>query len=573
MISRRHILQSTAGVTAAATALAQTPPSKGNVTKYAYKSTKNFPGSTYDYWVYVPGHPAPPTGYALMVLFDGGGFVNETGRFKAAEVFDKLIAAGEMPPSVGLFINPGVTPPMDPNTQMGRFNRSYEYDSLGDRNAKFLIEEILPELAKLHKITEDPNLHGIGGSSSGAIAAFTVAWNRPNTFRRVLSYIGSYVNLRGGDNYANIVRMTEPKPLRVFLQDGSGDLNIFAGNWWLANQALSSALEYAGYESTFVKGTDGHNSNHQSRIFTESLQWLWANWKQPIVASKGTGKSERHFATEFLDPAHDWEEMSKGHGFTEGPAVDKDGNVYFTDVRADKIHKIDHASGNVSLFKDQSGGANGLMFGSDGRLYACQNKKRQIIAIHADGSEDVLATDVASNDLVVNAKNEVWWTDPPGHRIWFTDGKGTKRVVHEGLEFPNGIILSPDQGMLMCVDSRSRWVWSFQVQPDGSLANGEAFYHLETWDNDSQSQGDGLTMDTDGHLYVATRLGIQICDQPGRVVAILNNPQLMQPSNCCFGGPNLDYLYTTNREKVFRRKLHRKGLRSWPPLKPARPSL
>ena len=111
------------------------------------------------------------------------------------------------------------------------------------------------------------------------------------------------------------------------------------------------------------------------------------------------------------------------------------------------------------------------------------------------------------------------------------------------------------------------------MQPDGSLANGEAFYHLETWDNDSQSQGDGLTMDTDGHLYVATRLGIQICDQPGRVVAILNNPQLMQPSNCCFGGPNLDYLYTTNREKVFRRKLHRKGLRSWPPLKPARPSL
>ncbi len=569
MLSRRHILQATA----TATALAQTTAYKGNVTKYAYKSAKNFPGSTYDYWIYVPGIPAPPIGYALMVFFDGGGFINETGRFKAAEVFDKLIAAGDMPPTLGLFINPGVMPPLDPNTQMARFNRSYEYDGLGDRNAKFLLEEILPEVAKLHKITDDPSLRGLGGSSSGAIAAFTVAWNRPDSFRRVLSYIGSYVNLRGGDGYADLVRKTEPKPLRIFLQDGSSDLNIYSGSWWLANQALATSLEYSGYDVRFDRGTDGHNSNHSSRIFVESLQWLWANWKQPIVASKGTGKSERHFVTEFLDPAHDWQEMSSGHGFTEGPAVDKAGNVYFTDIPENKIHKIDHATGKVTLFKADTGGCNGLMFGADGRLYAAQNRKRQIIAIKPDGSEDVLATDTNSNDLVVNARNEVWWTDPPGHRIWFSDGKGAKRVVHEGLDFPNGIILSPDQSMLMCVDMRSRWVWSYQVQPDGSLANGQAYYHLETWDYDSQSMGDGLTMDTEGHLYVASRLGIQICDQPGRVVAIINNPQLLQPSNCCFGGPNLDYLYTTNRAKVFRRKLRRKGLYSWSPLKPPRPGL
>ena len=569
MLSRRHLLQASA----AATALAQTPSPKGTVTKYGIKSVKNFPGATYDYWVYVPSVPAPATGYALMVFFDGAGFINETGRFKSADVFDKLIASGDMPPTLGLFINPGVLPPLDPTTQMARYNRSYEYDGLGDRNAKFLIDEVLPEVAKLHKITSDPSLRGIGGSSSGAIAAFTVAWNRPDSFRRVLSYIGSYVNLRGGDGYADIVRKTEPKPLRVFLQDGSADLNIYSGSWWLANQTLASALEYSGYETMFAKGTDGHNSNHSSKIFVESLQWTWLNWKQPIVASKGSGKSERHFVTEFLDPAHDWEEMSSGHGFTEGPAVDKDGNVYFTDVRADKIHKIDHASGKVSLVKDQSGGANGMMFGGDGRLYLCQNKKRQIVAMKPDGTEDVLATDVSSNDLVVNAKNEVWWTDPPGHRIWFTDGKGTKKVVHEGLDFPNGVILSPDQSLLLCVDMRSRWVWSFQVQPDGSLANGQAFYHLETWDYDSQSGGDGLTMDVEGHLYVATRQGIQVCDQPGRVVAIFNNPQNLQPSNCCFGGPNLDYLYTTNREKVFRRKIRRKGLRAWSPLKPPRPGL
>lgn len=569
MISRRLLIQTGA----ATAALAQTAGAKGTVTKASHKSTKYFPGAVHEYWVYVPGVAAPAGGYALMVFQDGAGFIGETGRFKAAEVFDRLIAAGDMPPAVGVFVQPGVMPALNPETQQARFNRSYEYDGLGDRYVKYLHEELLPEVSQSTPLTSDPNLRGIGGSSSGAIAAFTAAWQRPDLFRRVLSYIGSYVNLRGGDVYHDLVRKTEPKPLRVYLQDGSSDLNIYSGSWWMANQALALSLEYSGYEVRFDKGTDGHNSNHSSRVFVESLQWLWANWKQPIVASKGNPKSERHYVTEFLDPAADWEEMSAGHGFTEGPAVDQDGNVFFTDVRNDKIHRIDHASGKVTVFKEASGGANGMMFGGDGRLYACQAKKRQIIAIHPDGKEDVLATDVGSNDLVVNAKNEVWWTEPAQHKIWFTDGKGGKRTVQEGLDFPNGIILSPDQSQLMCVDMRSKWVWIWQVQPDGSLVNGEPFYHLETWDTDAQSGGDGMTIDTEAHLYVATRLGIQICDAPGRVVAIINNPQNLQPSNCVFGGPGLDYLYTTNREKVFRRKLRRKGLRSWSALKPPQPRL
>ena len=569
MISRRTLIQTGA----ASAALAQTAASKGIVTKASFTSTKLFPGSVRDYWVYVPAMAAPDGGYALMVFQDGAGFIGETGRFKSADVFDRLIAAGDMPPTVGVFIQPGVMPALNGDTQQARFNRSYEYDGMGDRYVRFLHEELLPEVGKLHKITSDPNLRAIGGSSSGAIAAFTAAWNRPDLFRRVLSYIGSYVNLRGGDWYHDIVRKTEPKPLRVYLQDGSSDLNIYSGSWWMANQTLALSLDYAGYEVRFDRGTDGHNSNHSSRVFVESMQWLWANWKQPIVASKGNPKSERQYITEFLDPASGWEEVSSGHGFTEGPAVDKDGNVFFTDVRQDKIHKIDHASGKVTLFKEQSGGANGLMFGADGRLYACQNKKRQIIAINPDGREEVLATDVGSNDLVVNEKNEIWWTEPAQHKIWYTDGKGSKRVVDEGLDFPNGIVLSPDQSLLICVDMRSKWVWSFQMMPDGSLANGQAFYHLETWDYDTQSGGDGMTMDTDAHLYVATRLGIQICDAPGRVVGIINNPQNLQPSNCVFGGPGLDTLYSTNREKVFRRKMRRKGLRSWSTLKPPQPRL
>ncbi len=573
-MTRRTLLASSASLAAA-----QSPAPAGNVppgkvTTAKFTSSKLFPGTTRDYWVYVPAQPAPASGYALMVFQDGGGFINEKGAFKSAAVFDRLIAAGAMPPTVGLFVQPGVLPALDPATQQARFNRSYEYDGLGDRYARFLVEELLPEVEKLAPLSKDPNLRGIGGSSSGAIAAFTAAWHRPDQFRRVLSYIGSYVNLRGGNLYPDLIRHTEPKPLRIFLQDGSNDLNIYSGSWWLANLAMKSALEYSGYDVKWVEGTEGHNSVHSSRIFAESLTWLWSNWQQPIVASKGTGKSERHFVTEILDPTADWEEMSSGHGFTEGPAVDAAGNVFFTDVRNNKIHQIDHASGKVSLWKEDTGGANGLMFGPDGKLYACQGRKRNIVAYSPEGAEEILSSDVASNDLVVDAKGNLWWTEPPTKKIWHLDLKTRQRkTVAEGLDFPNGIILSPDQSLLMCVDMRSKWVWSWQVQPDGSLAHGQPFYHLETWDMDSQSGGDGMTMDTEGHLYVATRLGIQICDQPGRVVAILNNPQNLQPSNCVFGGPGLNYLYTTNREKVFRRRLRRQGLRASQALKPPQPRL
>ncbi len=569
MISRRLLIQSSV----ATAALAQSATAKGTVTKASFHSVKHYPGTVRDYWVYVPGVPAPAGGYALMVIQDGAGFINETGRFKSAEVFDRLIGSGAMPPTVGVFVNPGVLPALDPETQQGRFNRSHEYDALGDRYVRFLDEELLPEVSKLARVTSDPNLRGIGGSSSGAICAFTAAWNRPDLFRRVLSYIGSYVNLRGGDWYGDIVRKTEPKPLKIYLQDGSGDQDIFSGNWWIANQTLAASLAYSGYDFTFEKGTDGHNANHSSRVYAESLEWLWANWRQPVVASKGRTGSERHYVTEFVDPAGDWEEVSAGHGFTEGPAVDAKGDIYFTDVRNDKIHKIDHATGKASLYLDQSGGANGLMFGADGRLYVCQNKKRQIVAIRPDSSVDVLATDVGSNDLAVNVRNELWWTEPAAHKIWFQDAKGKRKLVHEGLDFPNGVVLSPDQSLLMAVDSRSKWVWSFQVQPDGSLANGQPYYRLECWDENSQSGGDGMTMDTEAHLYVATRLGIQICDAPGRVVGILSNPQKLVPSNCVFGGPELNYLYTTNREKVFRRKMRRKGLRANQLIKPPQPRL
>jgi sugar lactone lactonase YvrE/enterochelin esterase-like enzyme len=542
---------------------------QGTVTRHTWTS-KIYPGATRDYWIYVPAQYNPQKPAALMVFQDGAGMVNEKGQFRVPIVFDNLIQNGDMPPTIGVFINPGVLPARN-DAQQARYNRSFEYDGLGDRYARFLIQEILPEVAKQYNISGNPDDRAIAGSSSGAIAAFTVAWNRPDAFHRVLSFIGSYTDLRGGDIYPALIRKTEPKPLRVFLQDGRNDLNLYAGSWYLANQNMASALEFAGYDVKFVVGTEGHNGKHGSAILPDALRWLWRNYPQPIANLKTFG--DRHFVSSILDLDHGWELVSSGHKFTEGPAVDRQGNVFFSDIPNNRIYRAG-IDGKVTIFKEDTGGVNGLMFGSDGRLYACQNGRKRIVAYTPDGKESVLAEGVDSNDIAVTSRNEVYFTDPPHGQVWFIDAKGARRVVvSKGISFPNGVRLSPDQSLLIVADTKEKWVWSFQVEPDGSLANGQPFYRLETRDDSSVSGADGMALDTDGYLYVATRLGIQICDQPGRVVAIVNPPQPGPISNVVLGGPDLQMLYVTAGDKVFRRPVKRKGVVSWIPVKPPVPQL
>lgn len=542
---------------------------QGKVTQHAWTS-KIYPGTVRDYWVYVPAQYRPDKPACAMVFQDGSGFVRDDGHSRVPIVFDNLIHQGEMPVTIGIFINPGVLPALAPD-QQARYNRSYEYDAVNDRYARFLIEEILPEVGKSYNLSSDPNDRAIAGSSSGGIAAFNAAWSRPDAFRRVVSYVGSFTNLRGGDTFPALIRKTEPKPLRVVLQDGTKDQNIFSGNWYIANQDMASALAYAGYDVKFVVGSDGHSGRHGGSILPDALRWLWRDYPQPIAPSASPA-GERHFATTILDPASDWEVVSTGHKFTEGPAVDREGNVFFSDIPNNRIHRIG-PDGKVSVFKEDTGGANGLMFGPDGKLYACQNGRKRIVAYGPDGAESVIAEGVNSNDLVVNGKGQIYFSDPPGKKVWFLDAQRNKRVVHEGLEFPNGVRLSPDQSLLAVADSRSRWVWSFQVQPDGSLANGQAFYHLETADDSSATSADGMTVDNEGYLYVATRIGLQVCDQPGRVVAILRKPQNSALSNVVFGGRDLDWLYVTAGDKVFRRHVRRKGVWPWQPVKPPVPRL
>jgi enterochelin esterase family protein len=239
-----------------------------------------FAGTQRDYWVYAPRQYDPDEPAAVMVFQDGGDYIDENRSFRVPVVLDNLIHKKEVPVTVGIFINPGVFPASADRKRES--NRSFEYDTLSPQYAAFLETEMLPEVAKRYRLTDQPEERAICGISSGGICAWTAAWERPDLFRKVLSHVGSYTNIRGGHVYPALIRKTERKPIRVFLQGGSGDLDNAHGNWPLANQQMAAALRFAGYDYRFEFGDGGHNGKHGGAILPDSLRWLW----QDVVAAR-----------------------------------------------------------------------------------------------------------------------------------------------------------------------------------------------------------------------------------------------------------------------------------------------
>ncbi len=267
---------------------------QGKVEKFSFKASKVYPGTERDYWVYVPKQYDAAKPACLMVFMDGGGYVTTNGGFRSTVVMDNLIAKKEMPVTIGVFINPGNVPAAEPG-QKARSNRSYEYDSMGDTYARFLIEELLPDVEKKWSITKDPAGRATVGISSGGICAFTVAWERPESFQKVISHIGSFTNIRGGHAYPSLIRKgSGPAPkelsdveknrwelrrkIRVSLQDGSNDLDNLHGNWPLANQEMFAALQFAKMDADFKFGDGGHSGKHGGSLLPDTMRWLWRDY-------------------------------------------------------------------------------------------------------------------------------------------------------------------------------------------------------------------------------------------------------------------------------------------------------
>ena len=368
----------------------------------------NYPGTVHTFQVYVPDQYDGKRPAALYVGLDGV-------LCNAPQVMDSLIAAGKMPVTIGVFLQPGVIKAKDGTVL--RYNRCYEFDSTTGNFADFLETELLPAVEKMTtsrgkpiRLSRRPQDRMIFGLSSGGIAAFNAAWHRPDLFGKVFTGVGTFVAMRGGNDLQALVRKTEPLPLRIFIQDGSNDAwNPLFGHWYEGNQMLASALEFAGYDVKCDWSDGGHNVKRSTEIFPQVMEWMWRDWPAQPTA----GQTQNDFLKALLvDGDNGWIKVSGG--------VDKE----------------------------------------------------------------------------------------PVTRIIYPDLTTVAWVQDEGDNF----------------------VWQFILQ-DSHLAWGVPFYWLHNDDNTESLEVRSITFDGGGNLWVATRLGIQICDQNGRVRGILRLPQACDPVN------------------------------------------
>ncbi len=542
---------------------------KGRVESFEFTESRIFPDTYRAGWVYIPAQYDGSEPAALMVFQDGHAYVRENGDMRVPIVFDNLIAEGSMPVTIGVFINPGHRGGTGPAADGwgNRNNRSIEYDSLGDAYARFLIEELLPFVAKRFelRISEDPARRAICGMSSGGICAWTVAWERPESFGKVLSHIGSFVNIRGGHVYPALIRKTARKPIRVFLQDGSNDLNNEHGNWPLANQEMASALAFAGYDHRFVYGDGAHNGRHGGAILPESLRWLW---RPEMVSLRGPAADDGALgaAAPFTGGgAGEWELVGEGYAFTDAACADADGNFYFADLPRGVVWKA-AATGDRQPrpWLENGPRISGMKFGPDGLIYACvqgtgDDEARRVVVIDpATKKVETVATQVRPNDLVVSRHGFLYFTDTDSGQVLRVplSARGMSRPppVAGGMKRPNGIALSPDHRQLWVSEYEGAGVWSLLIEENGSLGGGERLGTLQIPDGKSASRGDGATTDTHGRVYVTSEAGIQVFDPAGTRLAILPRPPGEKGIvSCAFAGPGFSELYVCAGDRVYRR--------------------
>jgi hypothetical protein len=364
--------------------------------KGVFDASAVFPGTTRRYWLFVPDGldpsvPAPSMMFLDNVLYD------------APKVMADLIAEGAIPPMIGIFSTPGERFPTREGA-LRRANRSFEYDGLGDRLVRHLDDELYPFLEREHDLvlSRDAVDRGITGVSSGGAGAFTAAWERPSSFSKVFTGIGTFVGLRGADCYPKLIRLVEQKPIRVFIQDGSNDNDNFAGDWWIANQAMVRSLEFAGWDVRHAYDEGPHSADGATAVFADAMRWLWRDHPEPIVADASRSRSP---VVGFVNPADPWERCN--------------------------------------------------------------------------------APDV----------------EPTGRTV-----------------------LSPDRSLRYETDPVRPRVHSYAIGDDGEDIDREDYCHLHVVDGAADRTGHALTVDSTGHIYVTTLLGIQVCEQLGRVHLFIDNP-------------------------------------------------
>ena len=499
---------------------------QGEVIKFTMADSQVYPGTEREILVYVPQQYDGITPACLLVCMDGI-------LYDATTVMDNLIASGEMPVTVGVFVNPGVV--YDEAGEVVRYNRCKEFDSTDEHFATFIETEILPkvegmktESGKTITLSQDANDRAITGASSGGIAAFSVAWNRPDLFSRVYTTVGTFVAMRGGHEYPAIVRKTEPKPLRIYMQDGWYDVwNPIFGEWFEYNMLMESAFNFAGYEVFHKWDRGNHSIKYGTLAFPDAMRWLWKGY--PARVQKGW--SNNGMLQEILIEGEDWHEVEIPAGVSELFAgVDSaalfavGANIY--KVSVDKVMQVGMLKSGErmmgegltvrgsSLYKDGLKVADGLI-----GLQAVQELK--------DGRY------VALCDARAKGKGNVW-------------------VVNTGCR---ALAVAPDYRFCVTGEQDTHHLISTIIAKDGEMMYSESFYHLHDLSNGVQTAAGNMAFDTKGNLYVATEMGVQVADHNGRVRAILSLPA-GGVKTLAFSGK---YLYVVCGDRMFVRKMKAEG--------------
>ena len=499
---------------------------RGEVIKFTITDSQIYPGTEREILVYVPQQYDGTKPACLLVCMDGI-------LYDATTVMDNLIATGEIPVTVGVFVNPGVV--YDEDREVVRYNRCKEFDSTDDHFATFIETEVLPkvegmktESGKTIALSHDANDRAITGASSCGIAAFSVAWNRPDLFSRVYTTVGTFVAMRGGHEYPAIVRKTEPKPLRIYMQDGWYDVwNPIFGEWFEYNMLMESAFNFAGYEVFHKWDRGNHSIKYGTLAFPDAMRWLWKGY--PAKVQKGW--SNNGMLQEILIEGEDWHEVEIPAGASE----------LFAGVDSAALFAVGANIYKVSVDKVMQVG----MLKSGERMMG-EGLTVRGSSLYKDGLK------VADGLIGLQAVQEL----KDGRYVALCDAraksKGNVLVVNTGCR---ALAVAPDYRFCVTGEEKTHHLISTIIGRDGEMKYSEPYYYMHDLSNGVLQPAGNMAFDTKGNLYVATEMGVQVADHNGRVRAILSLP-VGGVKTLAFSGK---YLYVVCGDRMFVRKMKSEG--------------
>ncbi len=536
---------------------------KGRIENYRLENSKIFPGTSRDWAIYIPAKYNAKKPHPVMIFHDGAGnrAMSPKKRYQPTVVMDNLIHKGDIPPMIGIFVSPGDYPALHENAQP-RFNRSLEYDGVTDHYARFMLQEIIPQVKAKYNLSEDPNDWGITGASSGGINAFNMAWHRPDKWRRVASFIGTFADYRGAKSYPTMIRKGEPRPLRVMIQGGSNDQHRYSGEWWLLNKDMASALGYVGYELKTIWGDGAHNAKHGSSVLPEVMRWLWLDYPKPVA----TPYKLSHTINDILLKNEHWQKVLQINHLG-AIATNKKGEIIFYDGSTKELKHL-NTRNKIKILYENIEKVDALIVDTKDNIYASQQEKQRVIKFDSKGKRSVFVNGFDITDMLP-VENGLYLTSANEGKIYFKPDEGNIIVVDALMEQPTGIDRRVDHSHITVFDRRRRFGYIFQPRADGSLINGQYYMHLNVWEDGSLAGGGDSCYDSSGRLFVITEQGLQVVNHHGRAESVLDKPNSEKLKHVVFAGKNHQDLYVSTPTHLFKRRVKTHGIMPWDkPFKP-----